>query len=219
MKCSEAKRRLSAHLDRDLTFEEEERLRAHLDMCEECADEEEQLQCLLGLLHDLPETDPGEGFLAAVQARIAEAEAGQPEAAYEPVRESLGLGEWLREAFASAWLRPAMGAGVGLAIGLLIGFSGGSGGGGLATSPGTGLPGMADNIEGVTEGIPADAVVDGPFADLELPDSDNQEGMEEEYLLEPYMLDPEGQLVPRGSIGQRTVQSDRDSQSDVVITF
>ncbi len=219
MKCSEAKRRLSEYLDRDLTFEEEERLRTHLGMCKECADEEEQLQCLLGLLHDLPETDPGEGFLAAVQARIAEAEAGQLEVADEPVRESLSVGEWLREALASAWLRPAMGAAFGLGVGLLIGFSGGSDDGGAMTNPGTGMPGMADNVEAVSDRNPADAGVDGPFADLELPDSDDQEGLDEEYLLEPYMLDQEGQLVPRGSIGQRTVQSDRDSQSDVVITF
>lgn len=229
MNCNEAKRRLSAHLDRDLTFEEEEHLEAHLAECKECADEEEQLQCLVGLLHGLPDADPGENFLAAVQARIAEAQAGGAAAdTYEdyadfgePARPSVG--EWLRAAWSSMWLRPAMGVALGLGIGLLIGFGGSSEDGVTPGLPAGGGPRMAAT-EPVSE-FPAGEAdllatgVAGPFADIDLSHLEQGEDVSDEYIIEPFVRDPNRGLVPAGSEVGRPASGDRDSQSDVYITF
>ncbi len=229
MNCNEAKRRLSAHLDRDLTFEEEEHLEAHLVQCKDCAEEEEQLQCLVGLLHALPEADPGESFLAAVQARIAEAEAsGAVGEAYEDLGgyAEPGRASWtdgLRAAWSSMWLRPAMGVALGLGIGLLIGFGGSAedgGAPGLGTQTGSQMA-TTDPVDEVRAGEDELLAtgVSGPFSDIDLSHLDQGEDVSEEFIIEPFVRDPNRGLVPAGSDVGRQVGGDRDSHSDVYITF
>lgn len=236
MNCNEAKRRLSAYLDRDLTFEEEERLKEHLVLCQECADEEEQLECLVDLLHGLPEVDPGEGFLAAVQARIAEAEAGGAAAYDDDLLPGLSderpsWGDRIRAAWASMWLRPAMGVALGLVIGLMIGLGGSSDDGvtpavrswespGLAQGGAAGEPSLFDSeLAGDAERRAPDGY--GPFDDIDLSHLDQAGDVDDEYILEPFVRDPLRGLVPAGSGTdlQRTVSGDRNAQSDVYIIF
>lgn len=211
MKCSQARQLLSACLDRDLTFEQEADLRAHLRSCSACAEEMAALERVQGLLQGLPETDPGDGFFAAVQARIAKAEAG---GAPEPARPSFW--ESLRGLLDGAVLKPAAGVAFGLVLGFVLaqGFPGGET---PLDAPG-GLMPIASREGAVT---PAPAGMESPVADIPLPDlhasADSLAGESEEYILDPYEADAEHGIVPQGMNPGRTV-SNRDGQG-YITTF
>ena len=161
MKCSQARQLFSACLDQDLTFEQEADLREHMQSCSACAEEMESLGRVQGLLQGLPETDPGEGFFEAVQARIADAKAAPLP---EPARTSFW--DALRGLIDGAYLKPAAGVAFGIVLGLVIaqGFPGGDG---ELSTPGQLLPVAR------TES-PVAPVLDGemsPIADIPLPSS------------------------------------------------
>jgi hypothetical protein len=194
MKCSEARRLLSACLDRDLTFAEDEELRSHLRECTTCTDEMACLERVQTMLRQLPETQPDPDFYESVCRRIAEEQA-QP--GVLSVRPRVSLGGLLKEAFGSVWLRPAVGVAFGLVIGLLI-----QTGGGPANGP-TSLPAGGTQLAGETlrdtepAGFPADLAAtpaQGPLADLALPDSTQMQA-EPEYILDPYVSGPQGRPV------------------------
>jgi len=174
MNCNEARRLLSACLDRDLTFAEDEDLRRHLRECPACSEEMTCLEKVQAMLRSLPETQPEPGFYESVCQRIAEEQA-QP----QPLggRSRTSLGGFLKEAFGSSWLRPAVGVALGLVIGLLIQTNGGND---LASQTEIGPPG------------PAGAVAEGPLADLALPDS---VAADPEYIHDPFVSGPQGRPV------------------------
>jgi hypothetical protein len=199
MNCRKARRLLSACLDRDLSFEEEERLRSHLRECLPCDDEMTCLENLQELLQGLPETDPGPGFYDAVCRRI---EAAQAQPAVLGGRPRFALADALREAVASAWLRPAAGVALGLVVGLLIN---------LGTGPAEDAPAVpAAGYQLASEMLSGDAAsgsLTGPLADLDLSlrygMSDSTLAGEElvldpaalEYSDERFVTDDQGRLV------------------------
>ncbi len=219
MNCSEAKRLLSACVDRDLTFEQEEQLRQHLRACTECAQEMAGMEQLQALLRGLPETQPSADFYEAVCQRI---EAARANPTVLSARPRFSLGEFVRGAFASAWLRPAAGVALGLAIGLLVN---------TGSAPERGLPGVPDGnlpvaaVETDGSGEDADARVadpammvassGSPLADLDLSHlvSSDSTHVEEEYILEPFETDSQGRPV-RPRMMQRV-----SGDQDVYITF
>lgn len=202
MNCSQARRMLSACLDRDLSFAEDEELRRHLRGCEACGGEMECLERVQALLRDLPETQPEPGFYEAVCRRI-EHEGAQTRPS--GVRTRFGLGGLLEGAWAVSWLRPVAGVALGLAIGLLIGTGGGptpqpAGEIAAVSVPATGsTPSVSDPTLGTPQALlvgapPAEAITGGPLADLDLARADSIL-LEEEYVREPYVTDPQGRLV------------------------
>ena len=217
MKCKAARRRLSACVDRDLTFEEEARLREHLQDCGDCARELERVERMVALLESLPETDPGPGFFAAVQRRIQQEQGAA--AAARPEREVRArLCAWLRLPV----VRPALcAASLGLVVGILVGLSGAPQ---MATLlRGTQAPDAVFVSTDTPEEPSAAATVESyrsPIADLDLSrfealgDTIHLEN-EPEFVLERYTADPQRGLVPVEP-GTRTVTS---SQSDGFITF
>jgi hypothetical protein len=206
---------LSACLDRDLTFEQEEGLRGHLSQCARCAEQLKELEGIQSLLRNLPVTEPGPQFYPSLCERIRQARGSIPEGS-----ERRGLIERLQGVFAPQWLRPAMGMALALAAGLVIGFYGGGHGGGFETSSSLGAPPIAQVSPSSLEPGPEGS----PIADLDLSHlsslSDSLQLEGEEYLLDPYVRDPQRGLVPAGSGHQRTVGGSRgDDPSDVYITF
>ena len=117
---------------------------------------------------------------------------------------------------------------MGLAIGLLIGFAGGPGSSGSLMA--------ADRTSGVTETAGAEGpggiagnspeavapalagAVQSPLYDLSLDHlaaDSSADGAE--YVIEPYIPDPQHGVVPAGL--QHTVSGSRNSESEVYITF
>jgi hypothetical protein len=198
MKCSEARRLLSACLDRDLTFAEDEELRRHLRECTTCRDEMACLENVQTMLRSLPETQPAPGFYESICRRIDE-EKAQP--SLLGTRTRMSIGGILKEALSPAWLRPAAGVAFGLVVGLLI-----QTGRGPSDSPGN-LP-MGEIQQANSTGtladeqaeIPAGSVAaraEGPLADLALtgraqPDTTQAEP---EYILDPFVSGPQGRPV------------------------
>lgn len=226
MNCSQARRLFSAYMDRDLTFQEESDLRRHLQRCRGCAEEMARLEGVRDLLRALPEADPGPGFYEAVRGRI-EAARGDPEPSLLDRRFSLA--ELLQKALAPARLRPVLGMALGLLVGLVIGIGGSRLGEWWAPGAGTApsLVRVGDPADLPEDSAvfpdPGDGSETGPLADIDIShlrspsDSLRLEG--EEYILEPYMTDPQRGLVPVRFGHQRTVGSERDAQSDVYIIF
>jgi len=205
MKCSQARRLFSAYLDQDLTFEEESRLRAHLESCTDCTEEMARLEGVQSLLQGLPETDPGPGFYESIRRRVAAGEAA------EPVPDGRSWVDQVRELWSTAWLRPAAGAAFGLVVGVLIGTNGFLG-------PG---PAITGEVESFAE-APAEPTVDlmasgGPLADIELPAISDSVALDDgdEFILEPYATDGQGNLAPY----RRTVNNEKNGQARPYITF
>ncbi len=197
MNCTEARRLLSACLDRDLTFAEDEELRRHLRECATCSEEMTCLENVQAMLRSLPETQPEPGFFESVCRRIAETQA-QPDRI--AARSGFSLGGFLKDAFAPAWLRPAAGVAFGLVIGLLIQVHGGpadspatrsDGGRDLAAEADV-APGVPTELAVELPGSPAGARSEGPLADLALPDSSL---MDPEYIHDPFVSGPQGRPV------------------------
>ena len=219
MKCSDVKRLCCGHIDGELACTEEEELQAHLRECPECAAQLEQLADCVDLLHGLPSVDPGPTFYDCVRRKIAAAEAGD----LQLTPEAQPWGDRLRDWWGGLTMRPAMAAGVWLLCGILLG-------GGVARlawyAPG----------EGTTSGpnlvaVPPAGDLSGGYADLEggSPLSDlnldhlaavsDTNRLEPEFLLEPYVQDPQRGLVPAGMDYTRGVAGDREAQNDVYTVF
>jgi len=215
MKCTQARHLLSASLDNDLTFEEQSLLDEHLGVCAECGAEMRNLAAIRDFMCAMPEVEPSAGFYEQIKDKIGAAE-NQNIPVMEPA--AFSLSEYLRNVWQSAWLRPAMGAALGLVVGILIST------GQPGTGPGGNMSSMADgNPVGDLSGTEAFADANqGPFSEIVLPplhaDADSLQ-MDEEYVLEPYVQDPNLGLVPMGDIGSHQVSSDRNTQSGVKIIF
>lgn len=221
MRCSDAKRLCCGHLDRELTRAEVEAFQAHLRDCPECAAQVEQLEECVELLRGLPEIDPGRGFLECVQEKIRAAEAGERPLPADERSWSQRVREWA----GALTLRPAMAAGVWLLCGILLG-------GGVArlawNTPGD-SPGAASNlVDAAPQALPrgggeaAGLGVQSPFRDLDLEHlvaATDTNRFEPEYLLEPYVQDPQRGLVPASMDYLREVTGDRDAQNDVYTVF
>lgn len=198
MKCNQARQMLSACLDRDLTFSEDEELRTHLRACPMCSEELECLERLQTAMHDLPETQPAPDFYEAVCRRIA-----QERATSTPLRGRFRLhpGDFLKEVLASQWSRPAVGVAFGLAIGLLIRtgpepVSVAAEQAAPSTAPVVAeQPAAEDLLVGSTESMGhGEDLIPGPLADIDLARTDSILG-EDEYVRDPYVTDMQGRLV------------------------
>jgi hypothetical protein len=66
MKCAAVRRRLSAHLDRELPAAEGRAVGVHLQTCGECAERWRTLRASVDLLADLPRLEPREAIAPAV---------------------------------------------------------------------------------------------------------------------------------------------------------
>ncbi len=201
MNCSQARRMLSACLDRDLSFAEDEELRRHLRECKVCSAEMECIERVQSLLRNLPETQPEPDFYETVCRRIA-----QESAQSHPLvsRPRFSLGDFVKEALTAAWLRPVAGVAFGLAIGLLIGTGGGpvpqpTGDVAAVSTPTYAAPAASEPLSVAPEAQlvsapTAEASAAGPLADLDLARADSIL-LENEYIREPYVTDPQGRLV------------------------
>lgn len=209
MNCNQARRLLSASLDKDLTFEEQSYLEQHLEGCSDCAAEMEKLTTICGFLRSMPETDPGDDFLAQIQTKIRHA---SPELTPLPEVETVTWLDSIREFFAIAWVRPALGGAVGLLAGLLINFGGIVG----TTTPGL-SPMIADSETPVeVDGYTAHVSTTSPFSEIDLPPLGSVNDSLE-YVLDPYVQDPEHGLVPMGNSDVHQVNADGNTQRGVKI--
>jgi len=224
MKCSSARGLFSAHLDRDLSFEEEGRLSEHLERCPACAAELASMEKVTNLLQTLTPIEPGPDFYDGVRRRIREADART-----EAGEVLLGVGptELVRRWLATAWLRPALGAALGLCAGILVGVNAPQLAG-LLHADREPMVQMAAPRTAASPAVFASAGTTsapvGPLADLDLThltalsDSARLES-QPEYILEPYMTDPQRGLIPAGGGYGRAVGGSSDEQNDAFITF
>lgn len=220
MKCCEAKRLLRGYLDRELSYNEEVEFKQHLADCPACSDEVGAMEECVALLRNLPETDPGPGFHAAVMEKIrqAEARAFVPD---EPVESWL---DRLRATLGAGLLRPALVGAISLVAGILIG--GGavrmvlSGGGPTFLAA---QPAQTAALSPAAPAQPAVVTTESPISDLALDmhpaasDTSRYES-EPEYLLEPYVPDSQRGLVPVG-MDRVNVGGEREAQGDAYVTF
>jgi Putative zinc-finger len=209
MNCNQARRLLSASLDKDTTFEEQSNLEQHLEACHDCTAEMEKLTSICGFLRSMPETDPGDNFLAQVQDQIRNAE---PVMAPLPEAEGSSWLDGIREFFSIAWVRPALGGAVGLLAGLLINF-----GGAVNTTAPNMVPMIAENETPMEVGGYVRHIADsGPFSEIDLPSLDSLNDSLE-YVLDPYVQDPARGLVPMGNSDVHQVNADGNTQRGVKI--
>jgi hypothetical protein len=180
------------------------------------------LKATLGVLHELPGVEPGAGFYTGIQKMIHDA--GDCFAG-ERVRRPL-LSRLLPD-LSHAWLRPAVGATLGLLAGVIVTASSpqivalfGGEPAMSPTSPEAVYQAVADQLAKPRVGGSASS----PLAGIDLPplkgaaDSMNVVN-EPEYVLEPYVADPNRGLVPVGQVYGRSFGNDADAQSDVFVTF
>jgi len=223
MKCGKARDRFSAYLDKDLTFEEEGRLEEHLCGCSECAEELDKLTRVQGLLRSLAPVEVSEDFCDRVQRRVREAQ-DRPETEGGGLRAgTIDMWRWWR---GQVWLRPALGAALGLVAGLLVGVTAPQlvGHPRGATSPPTEMA-AARELPSPGSSVPTTSARDaGPFSGIDLTHlasvSDSaRAGSAPEYVLEPYLTDPQRGLIPAAGTYGRTAGADWDSQNDAFIAF
>ena len=222
MKCSKARGLFSAYLDKDLTFEEQGRLEEHLCGCSDCAAELGGMTRVQSLLHGLAPIEVGEDFCERVQQRVREAQ-DQPEAAQAwdgGVREAWRW--WQRQ----IWLRPALGAALGLVVGILVGVNAPQLAGRSPAMMPVAAPMVVVPSPTPAGGSGATAVRPdaGPFSGIDLTNlasiSDSARlGASPEYVLEPYVTDPQRGLVPATGAYGRAVGADWDDQNDAFVTF
>jgi cytochrome c556 len=79
MQCNDIQELLSAHLDGVLEPSDQALLDAHLSCCTTCARELEELQMVLGLLHNLSEISPPPGLKTELRKRIEAIAPSRPE--------------------------------------------------------------------------------------------------------------------------------------------
>ena len=230
MKCKAARRLFSAYMDQDMSFEEEAKLRGHLDECPDCEQELAKVQRMVAMLHGLPEVDPGEGFYAQLQAKLRQAETAERPAAVEPAR---SWSERLQAWFGGGVVRPAFGAALGLFVGLMVGVGGPQLVAWLDSSPvpaegytevaGREAP-LTEDLAGAPLSRTLEADASSPFNDLDLTHlaaiSDTVRlGSEPELILKRYVTDPQQRVIPADPDYGRTVSGGADGQTDVFITF
>jgi len=220
MTCKGMCKRFSACVDRDMTFAEEEELREHLRTCPECARDFDCLERMVGLLGNMPETDPGPDFYAAVKCRLrAECPDGTEPQSAGP------LGERLRGLLPVFVLRPAFAAAFfGLAIGLAVGVNAPRMAHLLnppaeqtplvAERPGVTLPAPGVNVDRTVESA-ASFLADIPLDPLSAAADTVRLDGDPEFVFERYMNDPQRGLVPAESYGRQVT----DTRSDAFITF
>jgi anti-sigma factor RsiW len=223
MKCRTARKLFSAYLDAELNFADEERLREHLAQCRTCCGEVSALARTQRLVRGLPPIEPDPGFCESVLRRVRELPAAS--GAREELLRDGAAAVW-RRWVQGAWLRPALGAALGLFAGVMVGVH---------------APQLADAVRGDRPAAPATAVVappasppaaavrtpasvTSPLADIDLARlttaSDSARiGSEPEYVLEPYVTDPQRGLIPASGAYGRTVSGDWDGQNDAFVTF
>ena len=213
MNCKQARDLFSASLDKDLTFDEQSQMDQHLAGCNDCSTEMEKFSGICSFLRTMPETDPGEGFLAQIQQKIRTTDPVR-----EPMTEPGGL-SWvdsIREFFAIGWVRPALGGALGLVVGLLINLGG--------TTGNTGSTLMPSIVENDTHNATHLVVDDyfrhqsdsSPFAEIDLPPLDSATDTPE-YVLDPYIQDPARGLVLLGNSDVHQVNADGNMQRGVKI--
>lgn len=223
MKCSKARSLFSAYIDKDLTFEEQGRLEEHLCGCSDCAAELGGMTRVQSLLHGLAPIEVGDDFCARVQRRVREAQ-DRPETI--EAGELGGLADAWRWWQRQVWLRPALGAALGLVAGVLVGVN--------APQWARRSPAPAA-VEAPMVAVPSPAVTGGsgtaavpqetsPFSGIDLTNlaslSDSARmGASPEYVLEPYVTDPQRGLVPAAGAYGRAVGADWDDQNDAFVTF
>jgi len=222
MKCSKARSLFSAYLDKDLTFEEQGRLEEHLCGCSDCAAELGGMTRVQSLLHGLTPIEVGEDFCERVQRRVREAQ-DRPETLPGwdgGVREAWRW--WQRQ----VWLRPALGAALGLVAGVLVGVNAPQLAGRSPVTTSVAAPIVAVSASAPTSGTsaPAAAPHASPFSGIDLSNlaalSDSARlNAVPEYVLEPYVTDPQRGLVPATGAYGRTVGADWDDQNDAYVTF
>ncbi|MCK4412129.1 MAG: zf-HC2 domain-containing protein [Candidatus Eisenbacteria sp.] len=231
MKCKAARRLFSAYMDRDMTFEEEAKLRGHLDDCPDCNEELAKVQRMVAMLQGLPVVEPGEDFYAQLRAKLHQAEGSERPAPVEPV---LPWTERLRAWVGAGSLRPAFGGALGLLVGLMLGVgaprmvawfdSSPAPGPGFAEIDGRAVPASAAPDRVPAFGATGGATAVSPLADLDLTHlaaiSDTVHlGSEPELILKRYVTDPQRDLIYPDLDYGRTVTGGAGEQSDVFITF
>jgi hypothetical protein len=223
MKCSKARSLFSAYLDKDLTFEEQGRVEEHLCGCSDCAAELGGMTRVQSLLHGLAPLEVGEDFCERVQRRVREAQ-DQPETI--PAWSGGGALDAWRWWQRQVWLRPALGAALGLVAGVLVGvnapqLAGRSAATTSVSAPMVAVPSLTTTGASGAGGVARDA---GPFSGIDLTNlaslSDSARlGASPEYVLEPYVTDPQRGLVPATGAYGRAVGADWDDQNDAFVTF
>jgi hypothetical protein len=213
-------------MDRDMSFEEEAKLRSHLGDCPDCEEELAKVQRMVAMLHGLPTIDPGEGFYARLRDRLAETRAATRPAA---ATATPSWTERIRAWFGVGLLRPALGGALGLCLGLTLGVGGPRLVAWLGDAPAP-EPSYAERIDaGLSEGDELaggleETTAGSPFNDLDLTHlaaiSDTVRlGSEPELILKRYVTDPQQHVIPMDPDYGRTVSGGTDGQSDVFITF
>jgi len=71
MSCRNIKKRLSAYQDRELSSDEQARIKSHLQGCPECSALYADFQHTWEMLGDVPETHPTPGFYLELRKKIA----------------------------------------------------------------------------------------------------------------------------------------------------
>jgi anti-sigma factor RsiW len=227
MRCNAARGRFSAYLDHDLTFEEEARLKEHLERCQVCAAELVAVERVRDLLQALPVIEPGADFLDGVQRRVRAAQSGAATREAIPGEGPAGL--WRRWQD-RVWLRPALGAALGLLAGVMVGVHSPQltamlRGGDQRSEPVAAVAEVrAPGVAMAPMVLRTGASVSSPLADIDLSHlvslSDSARlGAQPEYILEPYLPDPQRGLVPTGRGYGRMVSGSSDDQNDALITF
>ena len=77
MRCSKARKQLSAYLDGELQARRAAEVRAHLQSCERCTREAEQVRTVWRLLDHAEELEPSRHFATRFWQRVRRAPAGQ----------------------------------------------------------------------------------------------------------------------------------------------
>ncbi len=210
MNCRQAKRQMSASLDRDLTFQQEGVLQKHLRDCPPCTAEMARLESVRDLLAGLPESDPGPNFYEDIRQRI---DAASRSGVREPEQRRVSLVELFREAFGAAWLRPALGVAFGLGIGIVIGTVAIEGPG--TPSPSMGGPVADESFSGPRVDREGPGGNLGPVADIDIDHfaaaSDTLDADATISILDPYYQHgPQGELSP---VVGRSPNDGRDAQA------
>lgn len=113
MNHSDIRARMADYLEGDLRLEDRALFDAHLDACEQCAQELEELQAAIALLRSLPDPEPPPNFVDAVMRRVRAGE-GRP-SVVDRVR------EWISSLATPGFAIPATAVAAALGIALLTG--------------------------------------------------------------------------------------------------
>jgi hypothetical protein len=71
MNCRNIRKRLSAYQDKELSSDEQDRVRSHLQGCQDCSNRYTEFQHTWEALGDVPEIDPAPTFYLELRKKIA----------------------------------------------------------------------------------------------------------------------------------------------------